>query len=76
VAAKPIIKSAGELRYFANAVVHTHTREHPISVDDFEDAGFPEFNKGQQASTSPAYLAETEYIENRRLLQKAANGLP
>ena len=44
-------------------------------VDEFEDARFPEFNKAQQLSTSRAYLAETEYIENRRLPGFAVNRL-
>jgi hypothetical protein len=37
------------------------------SVDDFEDAGFPEFNKPQQFSTSCPHLIETEAAENKAL---------
>lgn len=47
----------------------------PKSIDEIEDARFPEFNKIQQRSTRRAHLIETEAVENRRLLKTAVNRL-
>jgi hypothetical protein len=46
-----------------------------VSVDEFEDGRFPEFNKAQLRSTSCVHLTETEYVENGPFSGQAANRL-
>jgi hypothetical protein len=40
------------------------SKRETCTVDDFEDARFPEFNKAQQHSISGAHLIESECVEN------------
>ena len=47
----------------------------PTAVDRNEDAGFPEFNKLPQRSTTSRYLFETKRDENGRLTAEAGNRL-